>query len=48
LAESVKVDHYKTLNVKRDATAEQIKKKYRILVLKFHPDKNSSSCEAAK
>lgn len=31
-------DYYKILNVNRDATLEQIKKQYRILARKYHPD----------
>ena len=35
------MDHYKTLNVARDATAAEIKKNYRKLANRHHPDKNS-------
>lgn len=33
-------DYYKILNVNRNSTQEEIKKSYRELALKFHPDRN--------
>lgn len=36
-------DHYVILNVKRDATPEEIKRSYKKLILQYHPDKNRNS-----
>ena len=37
---TAKEDYYKTLNVKRSASADEIRKSYRRLARKYHPDLN--------
>ena len=39
-------NHYKTLEISEDANADEIKKAYRKLSLKWHPDKNPGKPEA--
>ena len=40
MASNTEADYYAALELKPDATDAQIKKAYRQLALKFHPDKN--------
>ena len=46
MSANVEKDYYKTLGVPKDATAAQIKKAYRALAKKLHPDANAHDKEA--
>lgn len=39
-------DYYSVLGVKQEDSAELIKKRYRTLAMKYHPDKNPNNQEA--
>jgi molecular chaperone DnaJ len=42
----MKEDFYKTLGVNKNATADEMKKSYRKLAMKYHPDRNPDNKEA--
>ncbi len=45
---TTKRDYYEVLSVKREASADEVKKSYRQMALKFHPDKNPGDADAER
>lgn len=42
------VDYYNTLNVEKNATEDDLKKAYRKLAMRWHPDKNPTEKKEAE
>jgi curved DNA-binding protein len=42
------IDHYTVLGLDRGCTVEQVRRAYRVLAKRFHPDVNGGSAEAAE
>ena len=45
---TTKQDYYKILGVSKDASADDLKKSYRNLAMKYHPDRNPNNPDAEK
>jgi hypothetical protein len=48
MKETMNVDYYQVLELKRDATAEEIQRAYRALALRYHPDRNPAPDAAVR